>query len=129
MTDHQIRLRGAWDRLDDLNAPARRVDLPTVWSVADSARPFRLVRKFGRPPFDPNTQAIRLELVDVPGLLAVRLNGRTLPVKDNPTRIELGGELSSRNLLELDVDLSGREKRDEGSPWGTIALVIAARSG
>ncbi len=129
MPEHQIRLRVAWDRLDDSDDPPRRVDLPTVWTVwtvSDPARPFRLLRKFGRPTFDPGAVAVALELLDVPGLVAVRLNGQSLEVKD---RIAVDGILQARNLLELDVDLSEAGRIEPGSAWGSIALVIADRSG
>ncbi len=126
MPEHRIRLRAAWDRLDDSDAPPRRVDLPTVWTVADLARPFRLLRKFGRPTFDPGAVAVGLELLDAPGLLAVRLNGQWLEAKD---WIAVDGILHPRNSLELDVDLSGAGRVEPGSAWGSIALVIADRSG
>lgn len=125
MPDHLIRLRAAWDRIDT-SAPDSpiRVDLPTIWSADDGATPIRLSRRFGLPRFDPSREAMALELVDVPGLVAIRLNGQPLRLESAP-RVPLGDLLLARNTLELDVDLTGV---DRGVPWGTIALVIEGRS-
>ena len=124
MPEHRIRLRVAWDRveIDEVDAPPRRVDLPTTWTLDDLARPFRMIRKFGRPLLDPGGQGVHIELVDVPGLLAVRLNGYGLGAE---ARIEVGGMLQDRNSMELDVDLSGVSVIDPDLLWGSIALVIA----
>ena len=132
MPDHRIRLRGAWDRLEPSDpAATTRVDLPTVWTVADDTGPVRLSRRFGRPRFDSTTEAVELELVDVPGLRAVRLNGRTLGegrlAADSPRRFPVGAALLARNVLELDVVLDGSTPL--GTAWGTIALVIVRRPG
>src|SRR4051812_16595159 len=106
MTEHRIRLRAAWDRIDPVAEAARRVDLPASWGPPDAAGPFRLRRAFGRPRVDPGG-AILLELADVPGLVAARLNGRPLdlgPGAGGAFRVEVGDRLDRRNELELDVD-------------------------
>lgn len=122
MPEHRIRLRAAWERIDpDGDGSPARVDLPTTWAEADRDRPIRLARRFGRPRVDDATGAVVLELADVPGLRAIRLNGRGLPVPaGDPGRVDLGGRLEARNVLELDVVPA----RAEGTPWGSIALVV-----
>ncbi len=131
MPEHRIRLRVAWERLDPSDYPATtRVDLPTVWADADQAGPIQLRRRFGRPKFDPTTTTVDLELADVPGLQAIRLNRQTIdhaPTnQEGPTRIALGDRLEDRNTLELDLVL-GRSA--VGASWGTIGLVITDRAG
>ncbi len=130
MPEHRIRIRGAWDRASSRDNRPGRVDLPHVWAEADASSPFYLTRKFGSPRFNRASETIALELADVPGLRAVRLNGRRLEAGPGEiARIELGSILLDRNLLELDVDLAGLSRAEIGSPWGQIALVISGRSG
>ena len=131
MPDHRIRLRGAWERLEtssDPPPPPCRVDLPVIWSPRDATRPFRLIRRFGHPTIDPARQRLVLELADVPGLRAVRLNGQpldlTLKASVEPVRIELPAPLPARNLLEVEVVLLGSGPAAFDQPWGSIALVI-----
>ena len=129
MLEHRIRLRGAWDWApDDVDSrPARRVDLPLT-ALGDLPPRFRLARKFGRPPYDPGTEMLRLELADVPGLVAVALNGEGLlgsSSAEGDRSIPLDAPLPPRNTLTLDVDL-GSVVAFEG-PWGSIALVIGAK--
>ena len=132
MAEHSIRLARAWELRGNPPdaAPPRRVDLPARWSSVGAEGPVRLLRRFGRPAVDPAEHAVALELADVPGLGAVRLNGRVvgagLPGAAGPTRIALGDGLEPRNTLELDVDLNAAAP---GSPWGMIALVIGPRPG
>ena len=129
-SEHRIRLRGAWDRVDEPTEPPRRVDLPTRWDPLDGCRPFTLRRMFGRPAVEPSRQAVTLELVDVPGLLAVRLNGAPLVGSGGlagPIRVDVGGRLLPRNVLELDVATITPAGAADGATWGAIALVIAER--
>ena len=131
MTEHRIRLARAWSRRF-ANLPPRRVDLPAGWTAADQRQPFDLVRQFQRPPIDPASQGIDLELIDVPGLRTVWFNGgRTLEIgragDGEPTRIKLDALLQpGRNHLHLRVDLIGV---DPTRPWGRIALVIVGDPG
>lgn len=131
MPEHRIRFRGAWDwhvREGEVEF-ARRVTLPADWPV-DVASPFRLVRRFGRPPFDPAVETVRLELIAVPGLVAARLNGRGLggpPEGAVVWSVPLDEPLLPRNVLVLEVDLGAF--RDWPGGWGAIALVIAPRAG
>ncbi len=131
MPEHRIRLRGAWDwhaREGEIEV-VRRLDLPTDWPVG-VVSPFRLIRRFGRPPFDPSAESARLEFVGVPGLVAARLNGQVLaglPAGAADWSVRLSGPLLTRNALVLEVDL-GPGPPPEG-PWGSIALVIFPRHG
>ncbi len=128
MPEHRIRLRGPWDCSAAGEAgPGRRVDLPLADAGALPTRS-RLARKFGRPPYDPALDSLRLELADVPGLLGVRLNGVDCrPADPGGPRwsIPIDDPLPSRNELTLDVDLSGLG--DLAAPWGSIALVIGPK--
>ena len=131
MPDHRIRLRGAWDRvvLEGETEVVCRVSLPTVWA-AGQLSPFRLLRRFGRPPFDPAAESVRLELLGVPGLVAVRLNGREIALPPGggvDWSVPLGETLLARNALMLEVDLDSSDGpiREEG--WGSIALVIGPK--
>lgn len=129
MPEHRIRLRGAWvwAATDQAGPPTRRIDLPLT-ALGDLPPRFRLARKFGRPPFDPASQSLRLELADVPGLVAVALNGESLPRSSSAEgdwSIPLDDPLPPRNTLTLDVDL-GSVAALEG-PWGSIALVVEAK--
>ena len=126
MPEHRIRLRGGWDcqyrEGDDPDGPevVRRVDLPVAWP-GDFPRRLRLTRQFGRPPVDPASEWVELELRDVPGLISARLNGLAVAgsVADGAWSIRLGEALLPRNGLVLDVD-----RGDEPGPWGEVALVI-----
>jgi hypothetical protein len=129
MPEHRIRLRGAWDWHvpEGDSEVVRRVDLPTGWP-AGLGSPFRLVRRFGSPRFDPATESARLELRDVPGLVAARLNGRDLPHPPAGSRdwsIPLAEPLPDRNVLVLEVEL-GTGSAVPG-PWGSVSLVISPR--
>ena len=127
MTEHRIRLRAAWDRLDPGVEGSRRVDLPATWTPGDSPESFRLRRAFGRPRVGPGG-AILLELADVPGLVAARLNGGPLdigPEVGGVIRVDVGDRLDTRNVVELDVDLAGVGP----GPWGSVALVVVGGRG
>jgi len=127
MPEHRIRFRGAWDwhGPDGEAEVARRVTLPADWP-ADLAGPFRLLRRFGRPPFDPAAETARLDLANVPGLVAARLNGRDLgeiPPGAIDWSFPLADALLPRNALVLEVELPPGVEGRRG--WGSIALVVA----
>jgi hypothetical protein len=129
MSEHFLRFRAAWDcyvREGDAEV-LRRVDLPTDWP-AGLASPFRLRRRFGRPPVDLSAESIRLEMLGVPGLVAARLNGRDLAgpgLGGVDWSVPLIDPLPPRNVLDLEVDFRGLP----GPPrsWGAIALAISSR--
>jgi len=70
-------------------------------------------------------QTVDLELGDVPGLMAARLNGQILEYSG---LIAVDEILLPKNLLELEVDFKGISQIDPSSVWGSVALVIADRS-
>ena len=86
MSEHLIRFRGGWLRLDpdalpNLTAipPGPRVSLPITWpEEAGSGVVVRLVRSFGVPPLDPARESLALRLADVGGLVSAHLNGREI---------------------------------------------------
>src|SRR5262245_2522600 len=126
---HLIRLRGGWELIDlegPCQAPARLV-LPASRSVLTS-RKVRLVRRFGRPPYDPSRETLLLSLHRVEGLHSLSLNGRSLTVQ--ATGVETAeltlSDLNDRNELILHVELrdpSGASSTPSAD-WGEIALVI-----
>ena len=66
-----------------------------------------------------------MRVADVPGLLAVRLNGErlTMPVADTSSyEWEIDPGLPEKNLLILELDPRGVGP----DPWGAIALVISS---
>lgn len=133
MSEHRIRLRGAWDWHvapgEGEAEVARRVTLPTAWPPGE-ASPFLLLRGFGRPPLDPDRESVRLELLDVPGLVSVRINGREVarpPRGSVAWTVAIDGPLLPRNALVLEVDLGGVASSDLASAWGSVALVISPR--
>lgn len=125
MPGHPIRLRAAWERRDPArpDAPPDRVDLPLA--VADIPRvPFRLERRFGLPRLGPG-ETILLVLEDVPGLVAVTLNGQPLARPGPGTsalHLDPGPALQPRNVLVLDVDPSSWHAPP--AAWGRIALEV-----
>ena len=133
MPEHRIRFRGGWDLQAPEGGPgvARRLTLPTSWSP-DLEGPVRLIRRFGRPPFDPTIESASLELRAVPGLRSARLNGVDLglPAVGSVDRVvPLVEPLLERNTLTLEVAVD--EALWVGSPggWGAIALLIAPGAG
>jgi hypothetical protein len=127
MPEHFIRLRGAWDFIvmEGDAEVVRRVDLPTDWPIGLDS-PFRLQRRFGRPPMDLSTVSVRLEMLGVPGLVAARLNGRELAGPDlggSDWSVPLIDPLPSRNVLVLEVDFGSLPEPPRS--WGAIALVIS----
>ena len=134
MPEHRIRLRGGWechyrDGDDDDDAPEvhRRVDLPAASSAGFPAR-FRLTRQFGRPPVDLRNECVTLEMRNVDGLQAARLNGRPIAPSSGSVEwsVDLAEPLLPRNGLVLEVEFGEHGRSDEG-PWGEIALVIRPR--
>lgn len=138
MTEHLIRLRGGWLRVDPDASPdapesGRRVTLPFTRPDTPSGR-VRLVRSFGPPPFDPARETLAVRLARVAGLASVRLNGPTIARPAAGTialEVPLAGPLPRRNLLVLDVDFDAARPAPgpEPSPetWGEVALVISPR--
>jgi hypothetical protein len=133
MHEHIIRLRGGWER-HGASGPGsgdegRRVALPLVWAD-DGASRLRLVRFFQTPPIDSRSETIDLRLDDVPGLVAVELNGRLLarPAAGTESlRLALAEGLpsGSRNRLVLEVErVEPAPGAGSGRPWGQVALVI-----
>jgi hypothetical protein len=122
MAVHPIRLRGGWEAFAVAGGSAQRVTLPLAAFPEGSDR-LRLVRPFQSPPLDPARESLWLRLDNVPGLVAVTLNGRPLgrPPFDPPLNLPLGQGLPARNRLVLEVE-SGQA--DPGSPWGDVALLI-----
>jgi hypothetical protein len=131
MSEHSIRLRGAWQwhDLDDLAAPPRRVALPIAWPPDSPAR-VRLVRQFGLPPIDPARERLVLRIANAPGLLAVRLNdceiaGAAATGPAYAMELVQLPPLLARNGLSLDVDGHRASAAASGEPgWGEVALVV-----
>jgi hypothetical protein len=133
MDEHRIRLRAAWV-LDPGPDPGegrpRRVDLPIAWHE-DAGPRARLRRGFGRPRLDPDRESARLELAEVPGLLAVRINGADAgPIGGaGPLSVPLPDPLPARNVVELEVDLAGLGPAARARAWGQVAVVVGPRTG
>lgn len=132
MPEHRIRLRAGWEchwrEGDDESAPEtlRRVDLPVA--ADDLPARFRLTRQFGRPPVDPRTEGVTLELKNVPGLKSARINGRPMAPSEagaSDLSIDLAEPLLPRNGLVLEVERD--TVAPSSGPWGEIALVIRPR--
>lgn len=126
MSEHVIRLRGPWECLG-VGKPGDlppRVTLPMSWPAwSVGIAQVRLARAFGLPTFDRGREAVDLQMVGVPGVVAARLNGLELdapPGGADGWLVRVDGLLRPRNQLVLDVD-PARVSEDE---WGAIALVI-----
>ncbi len=129
MAEHRIRLRGAWEwsSIDGATQVPRRIKLPTLWTL-DPGSPFRLTRHLGRPAIDPSHERIYLELLQVPGLLAIRWNGQEfgrLFEDSERWEVPISDFLLARNSLELDVDFRSIEPQRWLQDWGDVALVIS----
>ena len=138
MSEHRIRLRGGWEAraIDAMPWAVNRLTLPIRWDV-DLPRRLRLTRRFQRPPLeDPSLPGsrqagqpdLRLLLEQVPGLIALELNGESpVCVWPEQTRYEIPlSRLPQRNQLVLEVETPRRDDRPGGEApeWGCIALVI-----
>lgn len=128
MPEHRIRLRAAWERLDPGNSTSRRVDLPIAWSADDLRASFTLRRGFGTPRIDPDRESVNLEVSNAPGLVALRINGRPVPLPyAQPIRVAIGPELGHRNTIEVDAERIGDHEWDDATRrWGEVALIIVA---
>jgi hypothetical protein len=127
LIEHRIRLRGGWEcPTEGAKGSYDRLTLPVVWKRHGPASA-RLVRRFGRPSFDPASQVLVLEMKNVAGILALFLNGHPItPVAVETSSYEiLVDALPERNRLEITVDRSwlAGDGRSE-LPWGEIALVV-----
>jgi hypothetical protein len=134
MPEHRIRLRGGWEcqyrQGDGDEGPevVCRIDLPLEPTHVFPSR-FRLTRQFGRPPLDDRLEAVRLDLRNVVGLKAARINGSPIAfvwVDDRDASIKFADPLLSRNGLALEFDMADA-RPEENLPWGEIALVIGPR--
>src|SRR4051794_27649978 len=129
MSEHWIRLRGGWRCLPSPDNPsaAYPITLPTRWAPGQAGR-LRLVRQFGLPAIDRRRERVALRIAEVPGVVAIRLNGRPidLPGGDGRDVLELGeDQLRPRNELVLEVDPDRAAARQPGQPeWGHVALLV-----
>lgn len=136
MPEHKIRLRGGWEWWPvtggETGARPQRLTLPADWPRTGPPSG-RLVRSFHTPPHDPTAETVWLELVEVPGLRSLTLNGQRLRpggTAGPEARVELPGRLPPRSRLELEVGPTKRATVGElPDGWGHVALVIAPRSG
>ncbi len=113
------RAQGAVDSHD-------RLTLPVVWGRDGPASAW-LLRRFGRPPFDPASQVLLLEMKNVAGIRALLLNGHPItPVAVETLSYEiLLDALPERNRLEIEIDRSWLAgDAASAMPWGEIALVV-----
>ncbi len=130
---HRIRLRRAWIAGPvGHDGPGRTIDLPSLPDLLVSEGGFMLLeRGFGRPPIVSDRETVDLELIQIPGLVDVRLNDRSLEIPERPqgSKVErlvfegIAGQLESRNTLQLVVDLDAVPDPAR-SDWGQISLVI-----
>jgi hypothetical protein len=129
VTEHRIRLRGGWGcRALGLAASADEpVTLPIRWNPPFSG-PIRLTRRFGRPPFDPQRQALILRLDQVAGTRSILLNGQLIAgVSPERSLYELSiDHPRDRNLLVLEVQppVPATEAAGDPAEWGVVALVL-----
>ena len=130
MAEHRIRLRGGWERLEFARGAEFhfQATLPIAWAPDAEGRT-RLIRRFGRPSVDLSEVSIGLEVLDAPGLQALRLNGIELAIDGFPGELPIAGLLAERNTLELEVDLNQALANHSEAGWGSIALVIASGPG
>jgi hypothetical protein len=138
VSDHLIRLRGAWESIDPDRQDQRRLrlDLPAHWDRA-TPRLLCLTRWFRRPLIQSSDEVLLLRFEHVPGLTRVWLNGDLIdgctqasePRSDGPFEIRLPN-LAERNLLTLDVLLGEDDEPADQcrQAWGEIALVIRPRT-
>jgi hypothetical protein len=127
MPEHRIRFRAGWEVHSELDLDAAdRFLLPTHWPAGLEGT-VRLIRRFGRPRSQATEEKYRLELLRVPGLVSLSLNGRELehsgPDGGNIV-VPLVDPLLDRNTLVIDVDLGQITRSSLPEGWGAISLVI-----
>ncbi|ODU00731.1 MAG: hypothetical protein ABS79_02880 [Planctomycetes bacterium SCN 63-9] len=129
MSSHVIKFRKAWEchDLENPDMPPRRLYLPLS---ANSSVPnqARLSRAFGCPPLAWGRETLTIRLEQVPGLQALRLNDRPIPLPKPMVatlEVPLNAPLA-RNRLILDVCFEPATSQESSSHagWGKIALVI-----
>lgn len=122
---HVIRLRGGWTTLD---ANREVLTLPIVDPLPNrSDSLLQIQRKFGKPSLKPNQESLRLVVENVPGLVALRLNGQDLVHDLDPLQqqqFRFPGPFHDRNTLELVADLRSWLDNPFREPWGVVALEI-----
>jgi hypothetical protein len=131
MPEHRICLRLGWE-LDpgESRETITRFSLPTRWPI-DLTDQIRLIRRFGRPRQQRAEESYQLEMLKVPGLVEVRLNGREMVRKSEKSESELvliDVPLLERNMLEIEVDLAQVPASTRLEDWGEIALLIVGGS-
>jgi hypothetical protein len=124
--DYRIRLRGGWEWHEPSpppGSPPRRVALPLQWDPAQPG-PVRLIRHFGSPPIDPQREALELRLENVPGIVALCLNGEAFSSFGDFLGLPLQSG-RSRNELVIDIDprLAAQGSRPDLA-WGQVAIVV-----
>ncbi len=105
--------------------PVERITLPMHWPAGHDSKA-RLTRRFGRPGSEIVVASYRLELLRVPGLSSLSLNGREIEIREvqeDNLVVDLVEPLLDRNILELEVEV-GPEASTGDDGWGAIALVI-----
>ena len=128
MSEHLIRLRGGWERLEPgERSPATRVTLPLLGFPEGPGR-VRLSRWFQAPRLEPGRETLWLRLDAVAGLIAVVLNDSEIahgPFPTSPVLVRLSENLSTRNRIVLEVE--SPQQRDPAPAdfrWGEVALVV-----
>jgi hypothetical protein len=128
VTEHRIRLRGAWDcqNCSCPSEPAERITLPIRWDPGNPRR-LRLSRRFGRPPPDSSRECF-LELEEALGIHSLCLNGTTLAVVSPAKSYYLIPlpEIEQRNILVLEIDTGQAcQGAPESDPdWGYVAILV-----
>jgi hypothetical protein len=128
MSEHRIRFRLGWELVGQ--GVITRFSLPTRWPI-DLPDQIRLIRRFGRPRRQTSEESYQLELLKVPGLVEVRLNGRVMARKSEKNESELvllDVPLLDRNTLEIEVDFPQVRASSQLEDWGEIALLIVSGS-
>ncbi len=127
MSEHRIQLRRGWQLV---TSAASRLDLPADPDFAKGLGPFRLIRRFQVPRFDPDRESLALALADLPGLVDARLDGISLVL---PATVRDSAEVSltatvvpgARASLELAIDPGlWNASTETGRSFGSVALVI-----
>jgi hypothetical protein len=127
MSEHQIRLRKAWEiqGIGEDAADWEPIDLPT--RLDRGAGAFRLRRGFRPPRIDPSRERLRLELRRVAGLRRVRLAGRMLGeaiAERDRLVLDVPPDVPARAVLELEIDPTELNDAGRFEDWGHVALVV-----